>query len=240
MNSAITRHKLRKVELQPVVDAVGNRIPTWKAGLLTKVGRAMLTKVTLSAILVHMMMAVSLSAWAMQAIDKKRRAFLWRGSDSVRGGQCLVAWRKVCSPHELGGLGLPDLELFGYTLRARWEWTRRTDHSKTWVELPAPSEKHIQPMVQASMLVQVGDGSCTLFWTDRWLEGKAISDIAPSLIQTVSKKIKSKHLVSEALIGNAWVRDISGALTSAVLTEYLMLWDLVHAVQLNQSTSDKF
>jgi len=54
-------------------------------------------------------------------IDKLRRAFLWAGTNTVSGGKCSVAWPKVCRlPDDLGGLGLIDLEIFGYALRMRF------------------------------------------------------------------------------------------------------------------------
>jgi hypothetical protein len=42
--------RLQRVDEQPLVDAIMTRIPTWKLGLLTNASRALLTKVTLSAI----------------------------------------------------------------------------------------------------------------------------------------------------------------------------------------------
>jgi hypothetical protein len=47
---------------------VAARISTWKAGLLTQAGRATLTKVTLSAIPIHISIACCLSAWAEAGI----------------------------------------------------------------------------------------------------------------------------------------------------------------------------
>ena len=79
--------KLRNVELQPVVDAVGDRIPTWKGQLMNTAGRLVLTKVTLSAISTHISIAFALAPWAIKAINRKRRAFFWKGTDAVRGGQ---------------------------------------------------------------------------------------------------------------------------------------------------------
>jgi hypothetical protein len=46
--------QLRRADEQPLVDAVAARIPTWKAGLLTHSGRVLLTKVTLTAIPIHL------------------------------------------------------------------------------------------------------------------------------------------------------------------------------------------
>ena len=109
--------KLQKCDLQPLVNKVNDCLPTWKAKLMSKAGRAVLVKTKLSAIPVHTAMVISLSPWVIKCIDKRRRAFLWAGSDSVSGGKCLLAWPKVCRPSELGGLGFLDLNIFALAMR---------------------------------------------------------------------------------------------------------------------------
>lgn len=47
-------------EEQRLVDAVAARIPTWKAGLLNNADRLTLTKSTVSAIPVHILLPLSL------------------------------------------------------------------------------------------------------------------------------------------------------------------------------------
>jgi hypothetical protein len=54
----------------------------------------------------HLPIAVFLSPWAINTIDKRRRAFIWCGSDSVSGGRYHVALQIVCKPWELGGLSV--------------------------------------------------------------------------------------------------------------------------------------
>jgi hypothetical protein len=98
------------------VDAVATRIPTWKSDMLTYAGRALLTKVTLSAVPVHLSIACCLSQWALQQIDKRRRAFLWAGTLNTTGGKCKVVWTTVCRPTDLGSLGVLDLRYFGLAL----------------------------------------------------------------------------------------------------------------------------
>ena len=74
----------------------------------------------LTAMLIYLVMAIDLPQWAIKAIDKIRRSYLWRGRKEARGGHCLVAWEIACSPTELGGLGISNLRNLGWALRARW------------------------------------------------------------------------------------------------------------------------
>ena len=71
--------KLQKKDLQPLIDKVNDRLPSWKSRLLNKAGRAVLVKSVLTAIPTHTAMVVDLSPWAIKHIDKSRRGFLWKG-----------------------------------------------------------------------------------------------------------------------------------------------------------------
>lgn len=83
--------------------------------------------------------------------------------ESVTGGQCKVAWKSVYQPMSLGGLGIVDLRFFGYALRLRWEWLRRSEPNHCWVRLPARLEKPVVAMAAISMSVVYGDGGNALF-----------------------------------------------------------------------------
>lgn len=84
-------YKLKRSEEQPLVDKVAARISGWKGQMLNAAGRTALIKATMSAIPIHTSIALCLSPWAIETIDKLRRAFIWAGSDSVAGGRCKVA-----------------------------------------------------------------------------------------------------------------------------------------------------
>jgi hypothetical protein len=63
-------YKLKKGDLIPLVDAVADRLPVWKSKFKSKVGRIMLTKVTLTTIPIHVSIAVEVSPWIYKEINK--------------------------------------------------------------------------------------------------------------------------------------------------------------------------
>jgi hypothetical protein len=71
--------KLTRDQIQLFVDRIADRLPGWKADLLSREGRRILVQSVLTSMLVYLLMAVELPPWAFKEIDKIRRRFLWRG-----------------------------------------------------------------------------------------------------------------------------------------------------------------
>jgi hypothetical protein len=72
----LSTRRLRRSEEQFLIDAVAARIPLWKDHLMNAASQVALTQATLSAIPVHLSIVVCLSSWAIERIDKLRRAFI--------------------------------------------------------------------------------------------------------------------------------------------------------------------
>lgn len=66
----LSTERIRKEHIQPVVDKVRKRVPTWKVGLLHKSGRLSLVKSTMVAIPIYPLISLKLPQWAIQAIEK--------------------------------------------------------------------------------------------------------------------------------------------------------------------------
>jgi hypothetical protein len=89
------------------------------------------------------------------------------------------------------------------------------------------------------MITDIGNGSSTLFWQDRWLDGKKIEDLTPRLIIAVPKRIKSSRTVPEALTGRKWLTNIKGTLTVGILADLFDPWDSLEAIALHPDREDK-
>jgi hypothetical protein len=62
-----------------------------------------------------------------------------------------------------------------------------------------------------AVVTEIGDGTNTLFWRDRWLFGKAINEIAHIISTLVPTRIANRRSVSEVMNGLRWVNDIHGS-----------------------------
>ena len=128
--------KLTKAQIQPITDKIAYQLPSWKADLMIRAGRRVQVQFVLTAMLVYLVMAIEFPPWAIKAVDKFRRGFLWRGRREAKGGHCLVAWGKACRPTELEGLGISDLKSLGWALRMRWVWLQKIEPHRPSVNFP--------------------------------------------------------------------------------------------------------
>jgi hypothetical protein len=94
-----------------------------------------------------------------------------------------VAWSRVQRPLNYGVL---DMRLLGNALRVRWPWLHHTDMSRSWTSLPSSEDAATVAFFNASIQMSLGDGESLFFWTDPWLQGARLLDIAPNLMATVA------------------------------------------------------
>jgi hypothetical protein len=99
--------------------------------------------------------------------------------------------------------------------------------------------KEVEGLLAKAVFSEVGNGANTLFWCDKWLNGRSIRDIAPSLFALVPKRKSNKRTVLEALTNDKWVEDLQGDVSVEALMEYLTFWDLLQEVELQQDSQDK-
>ena len=67
-----------------------------------------------------------------------------------------------------------------------------------WQGLKLPIQQHVKNLFSDSLISMVGNGTSTLFWTDRWLNGAAIRDFAPEVVAKVGKRFLYSRTVAQA------------------------------------------
>jgi hypothetical protein len=170
---------------------------------MNKSGRLAMVKSVLGAIPLHQMLIIVPPKKMLKQIEKIQRGFLWAGRADAQGGHCHVNWQHVCRPIEQGGLGVRDLERTGLSLRIRWMWLGRTDDTRAWSGLDLHFSPEERQLFFASTSMMLGNGHRALFWEDRWISGRAISEIAPLLYNCVPKRRRRIRTVTQALLGNS-------------------------------------
>ena len=90
-----------------------------------------------------------------------------------------------------------------------------------------------------AVVSEVGNGARTLFWSDKWIHGQRVADIAPQVFAIVPKR-RIKRTVFEALTNHSWVSELQGALTVGDINEFLGLWDVISTVVLQPDVEDSF
>jgi hypothetical protein len=230
--------KLPKSSFQSIVDRMASMLPGWKAELMNHAGCAIHVQFVMTAKIIYTAMAIEFPPWAFKAMTRLQRGFLWKGRKDVKGGHCLLAWPKVTHPKELGGLGIHDVRMMGWALRACWSWLQRTESDKPWVQFQIQTCKEVQSLIDMAMVTVIGDGTNTYFWKDKWLDGKRIKEIAPTLYAMVPKRIINTHKVSEALLNQRWISDFRGALSLVVLLDFFQLYRLLEDVVLQPGAPD--
>jgi hypothetical protein len=160
-----------------------------------------------------------------QGVDKIRKGFLWKGRDHANGGCWLVAWDKVTRPFELGGHGIPNLNVMARALQLRWQWHKKVRVDRPWTDLELPSHLNALALSSAIVVTEVGNGNNTRFWMDQWIHGKSVQHLAPTIFAIVPVRTRRRKSVAESLVNNDWVNDIQGGLSWQHFAEFFRLWD---------------
>jgi hypothetical protein len=151
----------------------------------------------LDGLLTYTMGSMLLPTEIWEALDARRRAFLWVGSDKVFGAQCLVAWENVSRPKEDGGPCIKCIETKNAYLVKLLHCIHHSQGSTwaTWVQehvglhdlsgdlasVHWSALRDLLPAYRKITRVQVGNGKNTSFWDDIWFEDCLLSELLLAL-----------------------------------------------------------
>ncbi|GJN25368.1 hypothetical protein PR202_gb13189 [Eleusine coracana subsp. coracana] len=130
---------------------------------MTRAGWTVQVQFVLTATTIYHAVVLDLPPWAVKAIDKILRSYMWRGCKEAKGGHCLITWPKVTRPKSLRGLGISNIKNLNRALRARWLWLRKSEPSKPWASLPIQASECVQALCSMAVATEVGNGTNTLF-----------------------------------------------------------------------------
>ena len=74
-------NKLKREDIQPIVDKLMNRVAGWKGKLLSSAGKLILLRSCLSSIPIYLLSVIKFPKWAIENINSHMANFLWSDQD---------------------------------------------------------------------------------------------------------------------------------------------------------------
>jgi hypothetical protein len=129
----VTLHhdKLRREDIQPIIDKIMKRISGWKGRLLSYEARLTLLKAYLSSIPIYLMSIIKFSKWAIKAINTQMANFFWDDQEDKHKYH-LSNLQSLCQTKDEGGMGVPNLRNLNLCLLASWVHRYYADNGKIW------------------------------------------------------------------------------------------------------------
>ncbi|KAJ0589790.1 putative RNA-directed DNA polymerase [Helianthus annuus] len=206
---------------RPVFDAMEKRLTLWKASLLSIGGRVTLIRSVLESLPNYYFSLYRAPVKVVKDLEALIRKFLWGGSSDCKKVHW-VAWDRVASPIDSGGLGLQHLRDVNFALLSKWGWRYKIEFDNLWVKVVnaihdggsawdfLPLKKSIggvwhnivsaikRPTVGNVPLRnffkgEVNNGVRILFWLDPWLFDIPLKEKFPNLFKLEVVKTCSVH-----------------------------------------------
>ncbi|XP_058723307.1 uncharacterized protein LOC131595077 [Vicia villosa] len=127
----LSSRKLTIHQCQPLIDRMLAKIQHWSTKFLSYAGRTQLVQSTLLAITNYWTQVFPLPKKIIHRVEALCKNFLWSGK--ATGKRALVAWDKVCDPHNAGGLNITALDCWNKATFAKLLWNLHKKEDKLWI-----------------------------------------------------------------------------------------------------------
>ena len=107
----LSTKKMSVMQWYPLIDKIRARINSWTARKLSYAGRTQLVQTVLFGVQSYWAQLFIFPAKIIKLIESLCRSYLW----SVVGHvikKALIAWERVCSPKNEGGMGLINMQVW--------------------------------------------------------------------------------------------------------------------------------
>jgi hypothetical protein len=124
-------NKLRREDLQPLIDKIIKRIAGWRGKLLTHAGRMVLIKTCIASIPVYLLSFFKFPRWVVDLINSHMANYFW---DNYEGHTKLhlANWHMICMEKEYGGLAIPQIRDLNLSLLGFWVRRYVQEEYKLW------------------------------------------------------------------------------------------------------------
>ena len=116
----------------PILEKIKHKLAGWKKMYLSKGGRLMLLKSTLSSLPAYFFSLFTIPMHVDNKMERLQRDFLWGDSKTH-----LMGWDKVCAHLEIGGLGVRKLITSNKALLGKWLWRFGVEETRLWKRVVA-------------------------------------------------------------------------------------------------------
>ncbi|CAJ2657200.1 unnamed protein product [Trifolium pratense] len=183
--------KPKSIHLCALADKIKTKLATWKGSFISITGRVQLVRSIIHGMLTDSLQVYLWPISLLNRMEKWIRNFIWSGEVNTRM-ICIVSWKTVCLPYEVGGLDLCSLRKINTSLllllcwkflSSNDDWARLCRARFLRARMPAahfirssvwPGIKpHISTVQQQSRWL-IGSGDAVLFWSDNWLGDKLL------------------------------------------------------------------
>lgn len=236
-----------KAKWDIVLERVEARLYSGSAIFLSRGGKLILIHVVLQALPVYLMSLFMAPIATIKKLERLFRNFLWNDKDGSKKTHLVRREMAKCNKDN-GGLGVKDLKMLNASLLMKWMWQfgyeklalwriivaeKYGEDSFGWLTKPTkkaygcsvwkPICKNVE-FFSFNCKMQVGDGSLTSFWGDRWLTDTPLKDLYPDVYAvSVGKEatVAEVRILDNDMI--SWNLNISRRVYDGVILELTSL-----------------
>jgi hypothetical protein len=121
--------KLRREDVQPLVDMLVKRMAGWRGRLLAYSSRLTLIKSCLASVHVYLLSIIKFPKWAIKLIETQTAHCLWNNNEECHKYH-LANWQHVSMEKDYGGLGVSNLRELNICLLGSWIRRHAQDKEK--------------------------------------------------------------------------------------------------------------
>lgn len=190
--------KPKLVDFMPVLKRVEQRL-VGCSNLLSFGEKLVLIKSVFASLPIFFMSTLAMPVGIVEQLNRYLKDCFWRRYGMEDRGPALIAWSKVCSPRDQGGLGVLDLTLHNQCLLMKHLHKFFNGHDLPWVKLVWEtyfegkslvnfqagsfwwkSITKLVPLFKQATKCTVGSRKTILLWHDRW-QDIPLRDTMPEL-----------------------------------------------------------